>query len=63
VAKNGRKVSHLVPFSFCATYFIFEKVARNGRKVKAIALLFAHFLPLISFLKNWQKMAEKLRLL
>jgi hypothetical protein len=36
-------------------------VAKNGRKVKAIALLFAHFVPLISFLKKWQKMDEKLR--
>jgi hypothetical protein len=30
-------------------------VAKNGRKVKTIALTFAHFLPLISFLERWQK--------
>jgi lysophospholipid acyltransferase (LPLAT)-like uncharacterized protein len=34
---------------------MFQKVAKNGRKAKAIALLFAHFLQLISFLKKWQK--------
>jgi hypothetical protein len=45
--------------SFFATYLILQKVAKNGRKVKAIALLSVHFLPLISFLKKWQKMDEK----
>ena len=39
-----------------------QKVTKHGRKVKAIALLFSHFLPLISFFKKWQKMDEKLRL-
>ena len=36
-----------------------EKVAKNGRKVKAIALLFS-FLPLFQKLKNRLKMDEKL---
>jgi hypothetical protein len=36
-------------------------VEKNGRKAKAIALLFAHFLPFISFFKKWLKMDEKLR--
>jgi hypothetical protein len=39
-----------------------EKVAKNGRKVKAIALLFCCFLPIY---EKWEKsleMDEKLRL-
>ena len=32
-----------------------EKVAKNGRKVKAIALLFCGFFPLFQKLKNWEK--------
>ena len=39
-----------------------EKVAKNGRKVKAIALLFCCFLPIYEELKNRLKMDEKLRL-
>jgi hypothetical protein len=38
------------------------KVAKNGRKVKAIALLFARFSPLFQKSKKWMKMDEKLRL-
>ena len=38
-----------------------EKVAENGRKVKAIALLFGRFTPLFQKSKKWQKMDEKLR--
>jgi hypothetical protein len=38
-----------------------EKVAKNGRKVKVIALLFCCFLPL-SKMKKVAKMDEKLRL-
>jgi hypothetical protein len=41
----------------------FEKSAKNGRKVKPIALRFCHFLPLSSKkLKRGLKMDEKLRL-
>jgi hypothetical protein len=39
-----------------------EKVAENGRKVKAIALLFGRFSPLFQKSKKWLKMDEKLRL-
>jgi hypothetical protein len=37
-----------------------EKVAKNGRKVKAIALLFCCFLPIYEKWKNRLKMDEKL---
>jgi hypothetical protein len=37
------------------------KVATNGQKVKAPALLFCNFLPL-SKMKKWLKMDEKVRL-
>jgi hypothetical protein len=40
-----------------------EKVAKNGRKVKAIALLFCWFLAIYEKLKKSLKMDEKLRLL
>jgi hypothetical protein len=39
-----------------------EKVAENGRKVKAIALLFGRFSPYFQKSKQWLKMVEKLRL-
>ena len=39
-----------------------EKVAENGRKVKALALLFGRFSPLFQKSKKWLKMDEKLRL-
>jgi hypothetical protein len=39
-----------------------EKVAKNGRKVKAIALLFCGFLPIYEKCKKSLKMDEKLRL-
>jgi hypothetical protein len=39
-----------------------EKVAKNGRKVKAIALLFCCFLPTYEKGKESLKMDEKLRL-
>jgi hypothetical protein len=37
-----------------------EKVAENGRKVKAIALLFFYFLPLYEKWKKSLKMDERL---
>jgi hypothetical protein len=40
-----------------------EKVAKNGRKVKAIALLFCCFLATYKKWKKSLKMDEKLRLL
>jgi hypothetical protein len=39
-----------------------EKVAKNGRKVKPIALLFCSFLPIYEKWKKSLKMDEKLRL-
>jgi hypothetical protein len=54
----------ILPYYF-AIFFLFknnEKSAQNGRKVKAIALLFLHFLPLFKILKNRLKMDEKLSL-
>jgi hypothetical protein len=39
-----------------------EKVAKNGRKVKAIALLFCCFLPTYEKWEKLLKMDEKLRL-
>jgi hypothetical protein len=39
-----------------------ENVAENGRKVKAIALLFCCFLPLYGKWKKSLKMDERLRL-
>ena len=39
-----------------------EKGAKNGRKVKAIALLFCCFLPIYEKWKKSLKMDEKLRL-
>ena len=39
-----------------------EKVAKNGRKVKTIALLFCCFLPIYEKWKKSLKMDEKLRL-
>ena len=39
-----------------------EKVAKNGRKVKSIALLFCCFLPIYEKWKKSLKMDEKLRL-
>jgi hypothetical protein len=39
-----------------------EKVTENGRKVKAIALLFCCFLPIDEKWKKSLKMDEKLRL-
>jgi hypothetical protein len=47
---------------FFASFSKIEKSAKNGRKVKAIALLFCHFFTLFQKLKNWLKMDEKLRL-
>jgi hypothetical protein len=47
---------------FFASFSKIEKSAKNGRKGKAIALLFCHFLPLFQKLKNRLKMDEKLRL-
>jgi hypothetical protein len=40
-----------------------EKVAKNGRNVKAIALPFCGFSPLFQKSKKLLKMVEKLRLL
>jgi hypothetical protein len=53
-----------------AYIFLFSKIpfskieieAENGRKVKAIALLFGRFSPLFQKSKQWLKMDEKLRL-
>jgi hypothetical protein len=39
-----------------------EKVAKNGLKVMAIALLFCCFLPIYEKWKKWLKMDEKLSL-
>jgi hypothetical protein len=38
------------------------KGAKNGRKVKAIALLFCSFLPSYEKWQKWLKMDEELRL-
>jgi hypothetical protein len=45
---------------FFACFSKVEKVAKNGRKVKGLALLFCHFFP---FFKNkkGEKMDERLR--
>ena len=44
---------------FLATFFIFEKVAKIGKKVRIyIALTFRPFQPLFSFLKKWPKLAK-----
>jgi hypothetical protein len=40
-----------------------KKIAKNGRKVKAIGLLFCCFSPLFQKSKKWLKMDEKLALL
>jgi hypothetical protein len=44
---------------FFASFSKMEKVAKNGRKVKSIALLFCCFLPLYEKWKKSLKMAEK----
>jgi hypothetical protein len=44
---------------FFAAFSKIEKSAKNGRKVKAIALLFCCFLPLFQKWKNRLKMDEK----
>ena len=65
VAKNGRTKSKgysLTFLLFFAYLFKMEKVAKNGRKVKAIALLFCCFLPIYEKWKKSLKMDEKLKL-
>jgi hypothetical protein len=57
LSKNGRKVKPFFP-----SFSKIEKSAKNGLKVKAIALLFCRFLPPFQKLKNRLKMDEKLRL-
>jgi hypothetical protein len=66
--ENSRRVAKSRPvcmgliallfFSFLPLSKI-EKSAKNGRKVKAIALLFGCFFPLFQKLKNRLKMDEK----
>ena len=51
VAKNGRKLS-LTFWTIFAPFSKIEKVAENGRKDKAIALLFCCFFPIY---EKWQK--------
>jgi hypothetical protein len=45
---------------FFAHLLKMEEVAKSGRKVKAIALLFERFSPLFQKKKKWLKMDEKL---
>jgi hypothetical protein len=47
---------------FLGHFWKMEKVAKNGRKVKAIALLFCCFLVTYENWKKSLKMDEKLRL-
>ena len=61
VAKNGRKLS-LTFWTIFAPFSKIEKVAENGRKDKAIALLFCCFLPIYGKWQKSLKMDEKLRL-
>ena len=56
------KLYSLTFWLFFAYLLKMEKVAKNGRKVKPIALLFCCFLPIYEKCKKSLKMDEKLRL-
>jgi hypothetical protein len=45
-----------------ATYFIFEKVAKNDKKSKAMALTFRPFLATFSIFEKGAKIGKKVRL-
>ena len=59
--EKSRLIS-LTFLQFFASFSKIEKSAKNGRKVKAIALLFCCFLPIYEKWKKSLKMDEKLRL-
>ena len=66
MGKKQQKSKAIATFRpFLATYIIFEKVAKNDKKSKAIAFTFRPFLATFSIFhkwaKKWPKMTKKVR--